>query len=81
MRTQYPRRVLPADAHARELRRFTKRSPIRPRCGTVTFTDCASGSTLKLIGESDANGVHQPLYQCPACHAIRTEHQAYRAWQ
>lgn len=61
------------------MRRFTKHVPIAPRCGLATGPPCRHHAPPELIGYSDAHEVIQPIYQCPVCHAVLTEYQAFRS--
>lgn len=66
------------EQHERELRRFTKHVPFAPKCGVVRQAPCRHAAEPVHIGESVADGVHQPLYQCPVCHSLLTETEAFR---
>jgi hypothetical protein len=73
-----PPRHLSPESHEIELRRFTGKVPFRPHCMVDLDHACAEVGDLLPIGVSNADGVVQPLLQCPVCHAVLTWWQAYR---
>jgi len=59
-----------------------RRTPLRHRCGYVPLKTCADleevGIPLRQIGSTQDLGYNAVMFQCPVCHQVMTEHEAYR---
>lgn len=77
---QKPRRhrpLTPAQVQVAE-RLYHHGSKVRFRCELDHSQTCADRNTLRPIGTSVHDGFTQRLYQCPSCHAVWTEDEAFR---
>ena len=54
-----------------------RRTPFAHRCGYVRAKRCHQVQPPELIGVSNDLGYVANLYQCPVCHQVMTEFEAF----
>ena len=55
-----------------------RRTPLQHKCGYVKGSTCSDVAYLTWIGESWDLGYKQQVFQCPVCHQVMTEYEAFR---